>query len=323
MRFLHHKSHREKKASSGKLFSSLRKASRRDRLVSVQDEGAAKPAMGGVVFLWGLLSVTVVYVAFFSPYLSVASVGVSGSESVRDQARGFLGGRISGKYFGLVPRSNFFIIRTGTLEAELRREYPLLREARIEKIFPDRLTATIARRGEVLLWCSGGPCYLLDEEGRASDSARLYSDGEPVEVWTVTDMSAKPSGFDENVVDGHFVSFAMALPQAFRETTGLELLREFSTSSRFAEELRVRTTEGWEIFFPTDVPVETSLKALKLLLDKEIVSDEKRKLLAYVDLRAENRIYYVMKGEEKKEEDGDGKKSEEKTPKKDEKKKKK
>ncbi len=322
MRFLHHKSHREKEKKSSKGLFSFRKSSRKERLAVVQEKEKEKPGVSGVVFLWGLLFMTVVYVAFFSPYLSVVQVSVIGSEApIRDKVSGFLEGRISGKYFGLLPRNNFFVIRTDALEASLHDEYPLLREADVEKVFPDRMTVEVVRRNEVLLWCSSGPCYLLDENGRASDSSRMLMDGEAIAVRTVTDMSAKPVGFGQDVIDSHFVSFVLALPEVFKESIGMEIMTEFSTPSRFAEELRVRTAEGWEVYFSTSIPMESSLKALKLLLDKEISSDEKRKSLSYVDLRAENRIYYVMKGEEKKEENSDEKKEE--SLKKEEKKKKK
>jgi hypothetical protein len=63
------------------------------------------------------------------------------------------------------------------------------------------------------------------------------------------------------------------------------------TASRFADAIRMRTTDGWELFLSTHLAPEVSLNALGLLLDGPIPK-ERMKDLQYIDLRIENRIFY-------------------------------
>ena len=64
--------------------------------------------------------------------------------------------------------------------------------------------------------------------------------------------------------------------------------------SRFADELRVKTKGGWQIYFGTRIPLEASLEALQLLFEKEL-PEERHGDLEYIDLRTENRVFYRYK----------------------------
>jgi hypothetical protein len=54
------------------------------------------------------------------------------------------------------------------------------------------------------------------------------------------------------------------------------------------------TSEGWELYVSTELPIASTLDALSLLFEKEL-PPEKRAGLRYIDMRIENRVYYAFK----------------------------
>jgi hypothetical protein len=115
------------------------------------------------------------------------------------------------------------------------------------------------------------------------------------------DESGQALPNEGKIFDPQFVAFPGEVRTALRERLGLETDQKMRVTSRFGNELRVKTDGGWEIFFATDIPLETSLDALSLLLDKEIPAERRADLL-YIDLRTENRVFYrFQEGKETKE----------------------
>lgn len=271
--------------------SPVKKVNRTERLAS---HGGGKRSYGGLIFLWLVLFGTTLYILFFSPQLALSSVEFSGAQNRSlESAKDLVKKELSGKYFGVLPRNNFFVVRPLRLKRLLESEYPLFRSVEVSRHFPNRLSIHTETREIIVLFCSGGPCHLLDEEGKARESVQALKEENLSSVLWVTDLSGRLVDSGEKLFDPRFPSFVTLLQGAFQERFGLSLENRFTVTSRFASELRAKTAEDFEIFFSTELPLESSLKALSLLFEKEL-PEEKRKKLRYIDLRAENRIYYVF-----------------------------
>lgn len=277
------------------------RTSRREQLETSRTGRGAYVGVG-IVFLWFLLGATALYVFFFSPFLLIEQPGISGSQNIpEEKVRQFLDGRISGKYFGIVPRNSFFVVRPETLERLLMEEFPLLRSVTAIRTFPNDMRVELSERDKILLWCSGDDCYVLAEDGTLRESSKVFASEENLaRTIRVTDLSAQPVAAGQRIAESDFMVFATSAEFAFRERLDIGLENAYSTASRFAGELRVRTGQGYEVYLNTTVPLEDSLDALALLFEKE-VPEERRGKLRYVDLRTENRIYYAFQDGEQQE----------------------
>jgi hypothetical protein len=186
-------------------------------------------------------------------------------------------------------------------------EYPLFASVSVTRVFPDGVRVEVTERKKIILWCSGesvlgvsgaaaagGSCYLIDEEGRAKDGARAMLPENMPYALSITDLSGKPVTAGEKVFDPQYGAFVVRMNELFPERLGFALEPQYTTVSRFADEVRARTSEGWEVYIGSEIPLESSLNALKLLFEKEL-PQEKRAKLAYIDLRAENRAYYAFR----------------------------
>jgi cell division septal protein FtsQ len=252
----------------------------------------------GVFLLWLLFVATLFYVAFFSVFFLIGEVRIIGASTVSEETiQRFVEQQLDEKYFNLFPRLNFFLARPYALEKILLDEYPLLSSANVTRVFPDGMHITVTERKKIILWCSQEQCFLVDESGIARDASRALLPENVSHTILITDMSGKPAVIGEKVFDSGYGMFVVELNEMFTEQLGIALAPRLTTVSRFANEVRVKTTEGWEVYFGTDVPLQSSLNALKLLFEKELPKELRTKL-AYIDLRTENRVYYAFRTEE-------------------------
>lgn len=252
----------------------------------------------GVFLLWLLFFATLFYTAFFSVFFLIGEVRIIGTSAVSEATiQGFVEQQLNEKYFNLFPRRNFFLARPYTLEKVLLDEYPLLSSASVTRVFPDSMRISVTERNKIILWCSQEQCFLVDEEGMAQDGERALLPENISHAIFITDMSGKPAAIGEKVFDSGYGMFVVDLSEMFTEQLGIALAPRLTTVSRFANEVRVKTSEGWEVYFGTDVPLQSSLNALKLLFEKELPKELRAKL-AYIDLRTENRAYYAFRTEE-------------------------
>lgn len=249
----------------------------------------------GTLFLWVFFFGTLFYTAFFSIFFFITPPRITGmSEVSEERLRGFIDGQLSKKYFRIFSRNNFFFVRPRDLEDRLRLEYPLLASVSVTRIFPNSLSVEVMEREKIILWNSFDELYLIDEEGVAHDSAQALLPENAPYVFSITDMSNKKVTSGEKVFDTSYGIFAIRINELFSQQLGLTLESRYTTASRFADELRAKTNEGWEVYFGITIPIESSLSTLKLLFEKEL-PQERRAHLAYIDLRAENRAYYAFR----------------------------
>ncbi len=245
--------------------------------------------------LWIIFFGTLFYLSFFSSFVLIEKVEVSGTSVISETSlQEFVADQLAGKYWGIFPKRAYFFVRPHILEERLQREYPLLATISVQCLFPNKLSLLVTERKKIIIWHSLDSSYLVDEDGITHDSTRAVSPENEAFVITVTDTSDKPVTIGEKVFDAEYGAFVIGMNELFPERLGLTLLPQYTTVSRFAEELRAKTDEGWEVYFDTSIPIETSLNTLGLLFEKELPK-EKRSKLAYIDLRAENRAYYVFR----------------------------
>jgi cell division septal protein FtsQ len=249
--------------------------------------------------LWALFVLVTVYALFFSSFLTIRDIRISGNRAVDEEGiRALIREDLQGRYNGLWPNDNLLWASGERMESRLKDRFRQIRTVRLEKVFPSTLSVTLEERKTVLLWCSQGKCFYIDEEGYAYDEADT---GRPEDAdgsfLRITDMSDQFVDMREPVLDKSFVQFALQARESFREMLGIETAPEASTPSRLSSELRLKTREGWEAYLDTALPLEKSVRTLGLLLKKEI-SQEDRPRLKYVDMRSENRFYYAFQGDE-------------------------
>jgi len=183
------------------------------------------------------------------------------------------------------------------IENILTDKFKKIRTANAEKKFPDTISISIDERKALLVWCSGENCFLIDENGVAYNNADFNSpELAQNNLIKIDDTSAQNLAIGENVINSAYEQYALSIEDALRKTDFN--VEGYYTPSRVAEEIDVRTKQGTEIYLSTQFSLESAVRTLSIVLEKEIPKDQREKL-AYIDLRSENKAFYKFKGEEK------------------------
>ena len=274
--------------------SEQKKPSRKERLTAGETSSVSRYA--GVVALWLLFLGTSVYVGLFSPYMTLHAPEISGLHTINAETfQERVDQELAQKYLGFLARNRFLLVRPEKLSSVLQDEFPLIRTIDVTRTFPNVLAISVSERESILLWCSGDTCSHIREDGSVRSVTAAYEREENrARTIFLRDESGRPLLSDEAGFGEEFARFPVSVKKELQGRFSIETEDEMRLVSRFADELRVKTNAGWQIYFGTRIPLETSLEALRLLFEKEL-PEGRRGDLEYIDLRTENRVFYRYK----------------------------
>lgn len=298
------------------LFSSRKNRNKKEleynkmRSVSKKEEGFRLLRSAYRIFFYFLLTAflaVVFYVVFFSPFLMIEKVEINGIKKLGQAEVSAVAESVyRGRYLGIFPRTNFLLFPKNKLSKTLADNFKRIRSVEVERKFPDSALVRIKERESLLLWCDmSRECFIIDENGYAYQRVKL--DSKEVlenELMKIIGQEDRKVSEGEKVLDAEKAAFLMDAKNIMGKSADMEIAGEVRAKSRIAEEVTLKSPEGWDILVSTSFPLERAGSFLKIFLEKEI-SDEDRDKLEYVDLRVENRIYYKLKKEEEQKE-GEG-----------------
>lgn len=219
-------------------------------------------------FGFGFLFFTVIggisYFLFFSGFLQIEKITVSGVEKISEE-----------DIKAFIPGGNIFLVDTEEAEKDILNNFLQIGGVEIRRSFPDALNVSVTERMPSALWCEGKNCFSVDREGVIFEEAASLE----------TDL-VRIAGPKE-MLDKEKISQILEIGNKMKDDLGITAAQAFiATEGR----LNVETSEGWEIYFNLQGNLDWQITELGLVLEKQI-SPEKRKKLEYIDLRF-SRVFY-------------------------------
>ncbi len=251
-------------------------------------------AFFGYFLLIALLSL-VSYFLFFSSLLKVQAVEVKNNQKISSQLiKNQIEYQLEGKYFNWIKKDNLLLVSNNKLVNHLLEKFRLIRKVEIKKKFPSRMMVFIQERKPSLIFNSAGQSYLLDENGQAYDNSSSADSQTKKGLITLIDESNKKVNLGMGVLDKNYLIYIKEIKSKIERETNLKLTSNFRTVSLISNNIKVKTQEGWEIYFNKNIKIDKELEALKAVLNKEI-KPQQRQDLKYIDLRINNKVYYRFK----------------------------
>lgn len=255
---------------------------------------ALKAAMAAAL---GVLLVASAFIAIRLPSLQLREIAVSGLQTVDERAvRERLFKRLSGNTYFFLPRSSFFLADTASLGADLRAAFPAIAEIRVQKIFPGGLSVAITERAFWAIMCAiPGPeqeiapqCVAIDRTGFAYESA---PEPQGNLILTVeTDSAVLATG--EQQIESQLMERLHTLRDGVRAAAGQEV-SGFVLRTSVPGDIRLKTADGFMVFFRRDDDFTNAFRVLKKVLDVEI--GNRRADLDYIDVRFGNKVFYKFR----------------------------
>lgn len=268
-------------------------------------ESVASAKISRIIFYFLLIGffAVLVYVVLYAPYLKITNINITGNiELASSDLQQEMNVLLQGNFLGIIPKNNFLFISQGRMESVLMGKFKKISSVAVTKKFPDTVNVIIQERKALLVWCSNEKCFLIDENGYAYleadfDSPELQQNN----LLQVNEVGGQEITLGEKIIEPAYESYVLGIKDAIA-AFGYNVTNQYSTPSRMADEINVKTNEGPEFYFSTQFSLNSAVRSLELIFKKEI-SDEKRNDLAYIDLRNETKIFYKLNNQQPKVED--------------------
>jgi cell division septal protein FtsQ len=166
---------------------------------------------------------------------------------------------------------------TNEIRQDLLERFPQVKEVEIKKGYPDTLNLAITERKEIGIFCQENKCFLLDHEGVIFEPASAESLLLRFQNQTLSGETALGSKVINKDILNSISEIVSKLSQNLKVA-----LNEVSIMSE--EEIDIKTSEGWKIYFNPKRDLNWQLTELTAVLENRIPPD-KRKNLKYIDLR--------------------------------------
>ena len=194
-----------------------------------------------------------------------------------------------------LQRSIFFV-QTEALESRLLSNLPQVRVVRVERKLPDTLRVLLQEKTPVILLLSNGRYYLVDEAGLAYEEAQLHTlPGIALPTVKNADTEAAVT-LGGPTISAEFVSFMQHVMEHLHEAVDGQAA-EIRIPSLAAREVHIILDSNWVIKFDVTRDPAGQLAILGRIV-REMLSEEERAALEYIDLRIPNRVYYKTRSSE-------------------------
>ncbi len=255
------------------------------------------------------------------PYWQITHISVSGTKSLQESdVQNAVGNYLTGSFLRVIPKTNYFFVRSGSLERLLIEKFPRLSTVRVQKTFPSSLVISLTERNIWALYCNDSlyakeknvgtrptvasstisvaselkiepvrSCFYIDETGYVIDSALEYQ-GSLLTIFFESRSDDPKLG--ERVLSDADILFFNSARDEYKKTIDAEIV-SFEKNDGLPDDYILFMQEGWYVLVPRSADISLSVKNIKILLDSVIKGDRGR--LAYIDTRFGNKMFYKLR----------------------------
>lgn len=236
-----------------------------------------------------------IYFFIWSPVLWIQKIDV---RPLRSNISAIVQNNLEKKIWRFIPQKSIILAPIDKIKEDILDNFPEIKEVIINKKATNLLIIEIIERQSIGIWCqterlkieatSTEPiinepvvkqCFCLDKEGIIFRESPLISGSLILNIYSQPDRTVDLAS---QVTSPEMINFILKTAQ------GLSLrIDNFEIVS--PEDLRARTSQGWQIYFNPAYSVDSQLKALEIILEEEI---KETTSLEYIDLRIDGRVYY-------------------------------
>lgn len=245
-----------------------------------------------VIFLMMIFLAVSVWVLFLSNYTEISEVEIETETINKEGIEEFFQSLKNEKYFNLISKNNFFLFPRNKFADLIKNKFELVREVNFKNKFPNQIEIEIEERTAVVIWCSAEKCFLMDERGVIfREILEIEREEQFKNYLIISDKNFDLNKLGESVDDNEMAIFLTKVRKQLDEKLEIKIQREAYAPSLISKEIRVKTEEGWEVYFNLEQELENQILLLEEVLNSEIKTEE-RKNLNYIDLRIEGKAIY-------------------------------
>ncbi|MCD6528526.1 FtsQ-type POTRA domain-containing protein [bacterium] len=217
------------------------------------------------------------YFFVLSSFFQIEKIKIIGNQKVSEKKiEVIVCQNVSHKILFFLTKS-IFLVNSDKIKKELTEIFPQIQKVKLERDFPKTLIVRVKEREPIGVWC-GSPqsCFFIDEEGVIFEKVQIYS-GLRIE----TSQKFFKVTLGKKVIKKEDLEKILKIWKKLKKELKIEIEKIVIVSSIY---LKVKTLEGWWIYFDPSKDIDWQITELGLILEKKI-SPQKRGKLEYINLR--------------------------------------
>ena len=177
----------------------------------------------------------------------------------------------------------------------MTNNFKKIESVKVTRKFPGTVYVEIQERKPVLLLFSDNRYFIVDSNGQAFEEISADSSDFQNSDWPIlADSSNRSAELYDNVLDANLMSYFLDSRGKLKNELEIDLDRQSETPNRMSADIRIKTAEGWMIYFNANLDLKKELGMLEAVMGEKIGSGN-RPNLDYIDLRSDNRVFYKFK----------------------------
>ncbi len=246
-------------------------------------------------FLWMGFFFLLGYVVFFSSFTKIETISFTGMNLIPEERFVPIWEQFaSGRRMFFFRNDDYFTLDASALAGEIENLSPWIQSAEVKKVFPSRVTVVVSEFDTLLLWKTGELERVLLPNGMTRSHPNIGAVWNDRNMFVLSSETGQEQAIDQVVMNPESVRFLLQFLSEFRDRFDISLERTIAVSYESSHEVRLRTSEGWDILLDTSFRPESVIETLALSLEKGMSSDE-RKELSRIDLRINGKAYYSLR----------------------------
>jgi cell division septal protein FtsQ len=228
------------------------------------------------------------YLVFFSPWLAVAEVAVSGNENVPAQSvLNIAWNQINHRALGISSQS-MVLADTGRISGDLLADIPKIARVSVVKQWPHRISISLEERRRYAVFCqsqkgSAEYCFSIDQDGVIFEPLQEI----PQDALVMRQTAGAPwADLGRQAVAQSDMAAVVAVRKNLQDRFQIPVMQMSVASTMVAT-----TAEGWQVSFDLGSDINAQIAKLDALLENQI-TPEARKKLQYIYLQYRDRAYY-------------------------------
>ena len=195
-------------------------------------------------FFWFTLVVflgAIIYVLFFSSFLTITNLKISGEKDVSEQTiSDCIQPTISGKIWAAVNKDNLLLAKKTIMQKNILEKFRQVRSVEVRKKFPHELDVQIVERVPTIIFQGANGNFILDENAVAYDTVDpAASDFHWTDLPRLTDADGKNVTLGDTVLSGDYAAYVLGISVKMKSDTEIEMEKDFQTPSLISEDVRV------------------------------------------------------------------------------------
>lgn len=223
-------------------------------------------------------------------FLQIKNFEILGAETIpAENLKNIARSRTSGKKFGIIPKTNIFLLNKNNLASILLSDFGRIEKVEVNKQFFDqKVEIKITERKGEFIWCSDqNECFSMTKEGLVFERSQLS--GDKIIFRGILEANPLMQNFASPAKMQNYLNLIQTLKNGGFDAGVINI----ESSDKAVAKTKINNVTSDIVFNPEEIDLSKVAQNVILLIN-EIKSKNSSADFIYIDARFDNKMFYKL-----------------------------